>query len=60
MFRILITDPVNDAGLAKLAQSSYATYDLKTDLSSDDLLAIIPNYDALIIRGKTKPVFETA
>ncbi|MEM7114051.1 MAG: phosphoglycerate dehydrogenase [Chloroflexota bacterium] len=58
MFRILITDPVNDAGLAKLAQSPHATYDLKTDLSSDDLLAIIPHYDALIIRGSTKIMAE--
>lgn len=53
MFRILVTDPINNAGLEKLTQSPHATYDLKTDLTSDELLAILPNYDALIIRGST-------
>lgn len=54
MFRILITDKLGDAGLERLALAEDATYDIKTGLSKEELLAIIPDYDALLVRSGTK------
>lgn len=53
-FRILVSDKLGAAGLERLAQASDVTYDLKTGMSHEELLAIIPGYDALIVRSSTK------
>ncbi len=53
-FRILVSDKLGAAGLERLAQAGDATYDLKTGLSHEELLAIIADYDALIVRSSTK------
>lgn len=54
MFKILISDKLGAAGLERLDQVPDVTYDLKTGLSKDELMAILPEYDALIVRSETK------
>jgi D-3-phosphoglycerate dehydrogenase len=60
-WKVLITDGLSDKGIALLA--SAAQVDNKPDISADDLLKGAGDYDALIVRGRTKvtaAVFEAA
>mgnify|MGYP000181162135 CR=1 FL=1 len=50
--RILVSDPLAQDGLALL--SSRHTVDVKTGLSEEQLVSIIPEYDALIVRSGTQ------
>lgn len=52
MARILITDPLAEPGVRLLRE--HATVDLAYDLSHDDLVATIPEYDAIIVRSGTQ------
>ena len=52
MPKVLVSDPIDQAGLDILSQ--VATVDVKTKLPLEDLIAIIPDYDALMIRSGTK------
>ena len=54
MFKILISDKLGQAGLDRLDLAKDAQYDMKPGLSKEDLMAILPEYDALIIRSGTK------
>lgn len=54
MFRILVSDKLGQAGLDRLAAAEDAVVDVRTGLSKEELLAIIPEYDALIVRSGTK------
>lgn len=54
MFRILVSDKLGDIGLQRLEEAADASYDLKTNLSKEELLEVIPDYDALIVRSSTK------
>lgn len=61
MNKILITDGLDQGGLELLRASAQA--DDRGGISPDDLLKAIPEYDALIVRGRTKvtaAVFEAA
>ncbi len=51
MFKILISDSLGQAGLDRLREADDATFDVITGLSKQELLAIIPDYDALIVRS---------
>lgn len=51
-YNILLTDGLDSAGQSILRQS--ASVDDQSGISAEDLLKIIPNYDALIVRGRTK------
>ena len=51
-YKILITDGLDETGQSILRAS--AEVDDKSGISADDLLKIIPGYDALIVRGRTK------
>lgn len=51
-YKILITDGLDEAGQSILRGT--ATVDDKSGISTDDLLKAIPEYDALIVRGRTK------
>lgn len=53
MYRILISDKLGEEGLARLAEEPDITFDVKTDLDKDALLAAMPDYDALIVRSGT-------
>jgi len=49
---ILITDGLDEKGQSILRES--ANVDDRNNISADDLLKAIPNYDGLIVRGRTK------
>ncbi|MDX1377863.1 MAG: hydroxyacid dehydrogenase [Anaerolineales bacterium] len=51
-YKILITDGLDETGQSILRGS--ATVDDKSGISADDLLEAIPDYDAVIVRGRTK------
>jgi len=53
-FNILITDGLDESGQSILRAS--AKVDDRKDISADDLLKAIPDYDALIVRGRTKVI----
>jgi D-3-phosphoglycerate dehydrogenase len=60
-WKVLITDGLSDKGIAIL--SSAAQVDNKPDISADDLLKLASDYDALVVRGRTKvtpTVFDAA
>ncbi|MCH9055652.1 phosphoglycerate dehydrogenase [Synechococcus sp. PCC 6717] len=52
MPKVLVSDPIEQVGLDLLAQ--VAQVDVKVGLSSEELIKIIPEYDALMIRSGTK------
>ncbi|MFN2137767.1 MAG: phosphoglycerate dehydrogenase [Candidatus Promineifilaceae bacterium] len=54
MFRILVSDKLGQAGLDRLDAAEDVSYDLKTSLSQEELLEVMPEYDALIVRSGTK------
>ncbi len=54
MYKILISDKLGAAGLERLDQADNVSYDMITGMSKEELLAKIPEYDALIIRSGTK------
>jgi D-3-phosphoglycerate dehydrogenase / 2-oxoglutarate reductase len=56
MDRILVTETIAEAGLAALRAA--AQVDVKTDLDKAQLIATLPDYDALIVRSATKVTAE--
>lgn len=58
-FNILVVDGLEESGLAILRQSARVA--VREDVQADELLRIIGDYEALIVRGRTKvtaQVFE--
>jgi len=51
-YNILITDGLDESGQSILRAS--ANVDDRNNISADDLLKAIPDYDGLIVRGRTK------
>ena len=56
MSKVLVSDPIDQAGLDILSQ--VAQVDVKTNLSPEELVRIIPEYDALMIRSGTRVTKE--
>lgn len=54
MYHILISDKLGDAGLQRLDAAPDASYDVRTGLTKEELLALIGDYDALIVRSGTQ------
>jgi D-3-phosphoglycerate dehydrogenase len=52
MSKVLVSDPIDQAGIDILSQ--VAQVDVKTNLSPEELIGIIPDYDALMIRSGTR------
>ncbi len=52
MPKVLVSDPIDQSGLDILAQ--VAQVDVKTKLPPEELVQLIPDYDALMIRSGTK------
>jgi len=52
-FKILITDNVHDS-CAELLRAKGCKVDVKPSLSKEELLKAVKEYDAIIVRGKTK------
>ena len=51
-YKILITDGLDERGQSILRSS--ANVDDRKNISADDLLKAVPDYDGLIVRGRTK------
>ena len=51
--KVLVSDPLAESGLNLLREAGLQV-DVRTGLSEDDLIAIIPEYDALIVRSGTR------
>jgi D-3-phosphoglycerate dehydrogenase len=51
-FRILVSDPLADEGLEILRRE--CAVDVKTDLKEDQLVSILGDYDALLVRSGTE------
>jgi D-3-phosphoglycerate dehydrogenase len=56
MPKVLVSDPIDQVGIDILSQ--VAQVDVKTDLSPEDLIRAIPEYDALMIRSGTRVTKE--
>src|SRR5919202_795293 len=56
MFRILVSDPLAEAGVETLRRE--AAVDVRTGLPPDELRRILPEYDALIVRRETSVTAE--
>jgi D-3-phosphoglycerate dehydrogenase / 2-oxoglutarate reductase len=52
MPKVLVSDPIDQAGIDILSQ--VAQVDVKTSLSPEELVQVIPDYDALMIRSGTR------
>jgi len=56
MSKVLVSDQIDQAGIDILSQ--VAQVDVKTNLSPEELVQIIPEYDALMIRSGTRVTKE--
>lgn len=56
--RVLVSDPISEKGVELLNAHPDITADFKTGLSPEELLEIIGNYDALVVRSQTKVTAE--
>lgn len=54
MFKVLVSDPISDLGIQQLHDASDIVVDKKTGLKEDELIAIIGEYDAMLVRSQTK------
>ena len=54
MFKILVSDAIEEKGLALLKGEKEIQVDVKTKLPPEELKAIIGEYDALLVRSATK------
>ncbi|SDC39229.1 D-3-phosphoglycerate dehydrogenase [Paenibacillus sp. UNCCL117] len=54
MFKVLVMDGISDMGIQLLYDAPDVEVDKKVGLSEDELVAIIPNYDAILVRSATK------
>ena len=54
MFKVLVSDNLEEVGLEILRREADIQVDVRTGLKPDELKAIIGDYDALIIRSATK------
>jgi hypothetical protein len=52
--RVIVTDELSKEGLAILTEGSKVVVDVKPGISPEDLLKVIGEYDAIIIRSGTK------
>ena len=50
--KVLVSDPVANDGVEYLRQ--HAEVDVKTGLKPEELIQIVPGYDALVVRSETK------
>ncbi|WP_340004170.1 phosphoglycerate dehydrogenase [Paenibacillus sp. FSL K6-0276] len=53
MFKVLVSDPISDLGIQQLMDAEDVVVDKKTGLSEDELIAIIGEYDGLLVRSQT-------
>jgi len=56
--KVLVSDSLSESGLDLLYHQTNLTTDLKTKLSPTELVNLISDYDALIIRSATQVTAE--
>ncbi|MDO3679213.1 phosphoglycerate dehydrogenase [Paenibacillus ehimensis] len=54
MYKVLVMDGISDMGIQLLYDAPDVEVDKKNGLSEDELVAIIADYDALLVRSATK------
>lgn len=54
MPRVLVSDPVAEGGMEILRQQPDMEVDVRLKLPEEEIIAIIPAYDALVVRSETK------
>jgi D-3-phosphoglycerate dehydrogenase len=54
MFKVLVSDPISDLGIQQLVDAQDVAVDKKPGLSEDELVSIIGEYDALLVRSQTR------
>ncbi|HET7577898.1 MAG TPA: phosphoglycerate dehydrogenase [Bacillales bacterium] len=57
-FNILVSDPLSKQGIQALLDAEDVQVDESTNLSENELLEVISNYDALLVRSQTKVTEE--
>ncbi|GAA5482860.1 phosphoglycerate dehydrogenase [Haloferula sargassicola] len=57
-FRVLVSDPISEKGVEALAAAPGIDVDVNTGLPPEELLKIIGDYDALVVRSQTKVTAE--
>ncbi len=53
MFRVLITDPISEKGIELLVREPDIEVDNQPDISYEELLEVVGNYDSIITRSRT-------
>ena len=53
MFKVLISDSMSNIA-QKIFEKNKISFDVKTGLPEDEIVKIIPNYDAIVVRSATK------
>lgn len=54
MYKVLVSDPLSEQGIQALLDANDVQVDLRTGLSEQELIQIISEYDALLVRSQTK------
>ena len=54
VLKVLVADPVSQRGLDEIATGGELEVVVKTDMSEADLVKIIPEFSALVVRSQTK------
>jgi len=52
--KVLVADPISERGISELAEGGQLEVTVKTGLKEADLLPIIGEFDALVVRSQTK------
>lgn len=52
--KILVSNPISEEGLKSLLDNNEFEVDIQTDLSEEELINIIGNYEGLIVRSQTQ------
>ena len=52
--KVLVADPISERGIAELAEGKLLKVDVMTGKSEQELLAIIGEYQGLVVRSQTK------
>ena len=52
--KILVCDPISDDAVKLLRQSMDVVFDYRPDITAAQLLEVVKDYDALIVRSRTK------
>ncbi|WP_202080066.1 phosphoglycerate dehydrogenase [Caldalkalibacillus salinus] len=53
-YKILVSDPLSDDGIQSLLQADDVEVVKKVGLSEEELIALIPDFDALLVRSQTQ------